>query len=132
MQKAVFDTNVLVSALWNPQGTPARVISLIPMWRIVPCFDHRILAEYMMVLNRPKLKFSGDKIEAILREFEQYGISVIAPESVIPFPDESDRKFYDVAVACDAVLITGNTKHYPPADFILSPAEALSVSLQRG
>jgi hypothetical protein len=37
-------------------------------------------------------------------------------------PDETDRKFYDVAKATDAILITGNTKHYPNEPFVLTPA----------
>jgi hypothetical protein len=41
--------------------------------------------------------------------------------------DESDRKFFDAAKTCGAVLITGNKKHYPPEPFILSPAEFLSL-----
>jgi hypothetical protein len=38
-------------------------------------------------------------------------------------PDESDRKFYDAAKACHAILITGNQKHFPKENFIVSPAE---------
>jgi hypothetical protein len=37
-------------------------------------------------------------------------------------PDETDRKFYDTAKAAGAMLITGNTKHYPDEPFILTPA----------
>jgi hypothetical protein len=35
---------------------------------------------------------------------------------------QTDRKFYDVAKATDAILITGNTKHYPNEPFVLTPA----------
>jgi predicted nucleic acid-binding protein len=37
--------------------------------------------------------------------------------------DETDRKFFDVAKACEAVLITGNRKHYPQDPLIITPAE---------
>jgi hypothetical protein len=33
------------------------------------------------------------------------------------------QKFYEVAIASEAKLITGNTKHYPHEDRILSPAQ---------
>jgi hypothetical protein len=36
-------------------------------------------------------------------------------------PDESDRKFYEIAKAAGAILITGNTKHYPDEPFIVTP-----------
>jgi hypothetical protein len=50
---------------------------------------------------------------------------LVAPlQSDIPLCDESDRKFYDAAKTCGAVLVTGNSKHYPVEveDFIKTPA----------
>jgi hypothetical protein len=34
---------------------------------------------------------------------------------------------YDVAKTCDAYLITGNTKDYPAAPFIVTPAQFLAM-----
>jgi hypothetical protein len=42
--------------------------------------------------------------------------------------DESDRVFYDVAVAGSAMLITGNLKHYPDAPNVIAPADFLGGS----
>jgi hypothetical protein len=50
---------------------------------------------------------------------------VTAETSNIVMADESDRKFFDAAQSCGAILITGNKKHYPPAPFVLTPAEFL-------
>ncbi|MDR1788533.1 MAG: PIN domain-containing protein [Treponema sp.] len=113
VKKAVLDTNVLVSALWNPLGTPARIISLMPLGLLIPCYDFRCLKEYRDVLNRPKFKFSGEKTALLLREIERYGISITALPSAVPFTDEADRKFYETAKTAGAVLITGNKRHYP-------------------
>jgi putative PIN family toxin of toxin-antitoxin system len=128
MKKVVLDTNILVSALWTPSGNPARILAMMPGGQIVPCYNHEIMIEYRTVLERPKLKFSSVKTEAILRELMHYGFSVVVGASAGPFRDESDRKFYDVAKACDAFLITGNKKHYPNAAFILTPLEFLSTA----
>jgi putative PIN family toxin of toxin-antitoxin system len=126
MHKVVFDTNILVSALWTPEGNPASILALMPLGKIIPCYDYHILKEYRAVLERPKLKFSGSKTAEILEAIEQYGISVISEKSVMSLPDESDRKFYDAAKTCGAFLITGNTKHFPREPFIVTPVEFLS------
>jgi predicted nucleic acid-binding protein len=39
--------------------------------------------------------------------------------------DETDRKFYDLALKAAVYLITGNKKHFPTENWIVSPAEFL-------
>ena len=42
------------------------------------------------------------------------------------FPDPDDRIFYCVALAAqsdNALLVTGNAKHFPQAPFIITPAD---------
>ena len=41
--------------------------------------------------------------------------------------DEADKKFYEVALAANAVLVTGNTKHFPRNKRIVTPAEFLTL-----
>ena len=41
----------------------------------------------------------------------------------VPFTDESDRVFYEVAKFCRAPLVTGNLKHYPQDDCIVTLSE---------
>ena len=36
----VIDTNVLVSALWSKDGSPARVVSMMLSDIITPCYDY--------------------------------------------------------------------------------------------
>lgn len=52
--------------------------------------------------------------------FEVIGFSVVAEPIDDEFIDESDKKFYEVAKSSGAVLITGNLKHYPVDDQVLS------------
>jgi len=122
MTKVVLDTNVLVSALWTPAGNPAAIVGLILSDRIVPCFDYRILDEYLAVLNRPRLAFPAGQVGRLLSEITERGLSVTAVPSEIDMPDESDRKFYEVAKFCGAYLVTGNARHYPDDPCIISPA----------
>jgi putative PIN family toxin of toxin-antitoxin system len=125
--KVVLDTNVLVSALWTPGGNPAKILALAPLGEILPCYTFSIMKEYREVLNRPRLKFSGSQTAELLALFEWYGLMVTAKTSAIVMADESDRKFFDTAQTCGAVLITGNKKHYPPAPVVLTPAEFLAA-----
>lgn len=121
----VIDTNILVSALWSKNGAPARAVGLVLSGQLVPCYDHRIMVEYRQVLQRPKFRFRPAEINALLDWFKQTGRSVVPAPVDIPFADEADRKFYEVAKYCDAVLITGNLKHFPDDDSVMSVSDFL-------
>ncbi len=120
---AVIDTNLLVSALWSRNGAPARVLSMVISGQITPCYDYRILSEYREVLTRPKLKFSIGEVDALLDWITDCGRSVIANPLSINFTDESDKKFYEVAKTCGAILITGNIRHFPKDTCVLGVSE---------
>ena len=125
--KVVLDTNVVVSAFLSPIGNPATILQLALRRDIEICFNTAILSEYEQVLCRAK---SADRIykSAIERFFEIIyciGRNTIATPSNIDMTDESDRIFFDVAKSAEALLITGNKKHYPSEPFILDPAEFL-------
>lgn len=109
----VLDTNILVSSLWSRNGAPARVVSMILTGQLIPCYDYRILTEYRQVLSRPRFNFSDGEIDSLLEWIETSGRSIVADPINDPFIDESDKKFYEVATFCGAILITGNLKHFP-------------------
>lgn len=109
----VLDTNILVSSLWSRNGAPARVVSMILTGQLIPCYDYRILTEYRQVLSRPRFNFSDGEIDSLLEWIETSGRSIVADPINDPFIDESDKKFYEVAKFCGAILITGNLKHFP-------------------
>jgi len=119
----VIDTNVLVSALWSQNGTPAKIAHMIPDGKIVPCYSNEIMEEYREVLSRDKFSFPQGQINALFDNIKKYG-QIFAPEpSTAPMTDEDDRIFYDTAITSKAILITGNKKHFPPEPFIMEPAE---------
>ena len=121
----VIDTNILVSALWSKNGAPARAVGLVLSGQITPCYDHRIMLEYHQVLQRPKFRFRPAEINALLDWFKQSGRSVVPASLDITFVDEADRKFYEVAKYCGVVLITGNLKHFPSDDAVMSVSDFL-------
>lgn len=110
---AVIDTNILVSSLWSRDGAPARIVGMVLRGELIPCYDCRVMDEYQRVLRRPKFGFTAGEVNALLDWFEAYGRSVVPAPVDIDFVDEADRKFYEVAKHCHAVLITGNLRHFP-------------------
>ena len=127
----VLDTNVLVSAAWSPSRNAAEILNAVFRRQFTACYDGRILEEYDRVLHYPKLKFKEWEIAAVLEPLIKNGLSVAA----LPMPegsferDESDRKFYEVARFCGAVLVTGSLAHFPDEPDILSPAEFCRIYL---
>lgn len=121
----VLDTNVLVSSLWSKDGSPAKIMSMVLSGTLIPCYDYRILTEYRNVLIRPKFGFSENEVNALLDWIEFYGKSVVASSLNINFIDEEDKKFFEVAKYCKAKLITGNLKHFPKDEDVMSVSDFL-------
>lgn len=109
----VLDTNIIVSALLSPHGKPAYVFNRFVNGDFTLCADERIIAEYYAVLSRPKFKFNPQLIELIISFIRTHALIVTPIMLPVPFEDESDKKFYEVAKTCNATLITGNLKHFP-------------------
>jgi putative PIN family toxin of toxin-antitoxin system len=126
MTNVVLDTNVIVSAMFSEDSKPFAVVELAISSAIGLYYSRGIMDEYRAVLFRPKFNFGYNYIVSVLTAIESVGVSVAAVQSTIALPDETDRKFYDAAIAANALLITGNLRHYPTADFIISPAEFLT------
>ena len=121
----VLDTNILISAAWSPGRNASSILNAVFARRFTLCYDYRILEEYDRVFHYPKFKFSAWEINAILDPLVKNGISVIADSLPdIKFErDETDRKFYEVAKFCHAVLVSGNLQHFPDEPDIMSPTE---------
>ena len=128
MNYIVLDTNILVSALWNKHGKPAIIVRHVLEGVLTMCYDSRIIAEYTDVLHRPDFPFEAPDIHILLDRIKERGLSVVAPQLDIAFIDDDDRMFYEVAMLCNATLITGNTRHYPEKPFIMTATEYLESS----
>lgn len=112
---AVFDTNVLVSALMTRRADSPTVALLdyVLDRRIVLLYNDDILSEYDEVLHRAKFDFSDDRIQAVIA-LVMTGIHLDPATSSKYFPDPDDRVFYEVALAKDgSYMVTGNLKHFP-------------------
>ena len=110
----VLDTNVLVSSLINPFGTPAKILNLVLNERIHLLFDTRIMNEYKEVLLRKKFNFTSQIVNDLLEFIKHNGTNIIVDPLSIDFKDPDDLPFYEVAISGKAnYLITGNLAHFP-------------------
>jgi len=124
MTRVVLDTNVIVSALLTPGSKPSNILDRVLSGKLTFCYNSAIIVEYQGVLLRDKFPFKPQDVDLLLYRLIQDGDVIAAEPLAESFTDESDRKFYEVAQAAGALLITGNLKHYPEGT-ALSPADFL-------
>lgn len=129
---AVIDTNVLISALLskNSDAATVKVLRAIFNGRIVPLYHNEILAEYDEVLHREKFHFQEKSIQMVLTAVKDFGVEVFPQPTGEIFVDMDDLIFYEVVMekrSDNAYLVTGNQKHYPIRDFIVTPAEMIKI-----
>ena len=123
--KAVIDTNVLVSAFLtkNPNSPTIRVVRAILSGEFELVCSRGIVEEYAEVLGRGYLNLPARRVEELVGHIRLVGTMALPANSDESFPDSTDKVFYCTALAENALLVTGNMKHYPPADFLRSPAQ---------
>ena len=129
---AVIDTNVLLSALLskNEDSATIKVLDAVFEGKIIPLYHQDILAEYDEVLHREKFHLQETVIRTVLDAVRQYGVEVFPQSTGAVLIDMDDLVFYEVAMEKrddDAYLVTGNQKHYPFRDFIVTPAEMMRI-----
>jgi putative PIN family toxin of toxin-antitoxin system len=73
MIRIVIDTNILVSALLQPESVPANVFMLALSGQVQLCLSDAVFAEYDEVIRRPHLKRSPDVIEGTLQSIRKLG-----------------------------------------------------------
>ena len=129
---AVIDTNVFIAALLskNSDAATVKVLRAVLDGRIVPLYHNEILAEYDEMLHREKFHFQEKSIQMVLTAVKEFGMEVFPQPTGEILVDMDDLIFYEVAMEKrddDAYLVTGNQKHYPIRDFIVTPNEMIKL-----
>lgn len=109
----VLDTNVLVSGLMTRSGTCARILDLVIDGRITAVLDGRISDEYRRTCLAPRLHLDAEAVRGFLHLLDDCAENVVALPLKLDLPDPDDLPFLEVATEANAVLVTGNRKHYP-------------------
>ena len=129
VQKLVVDTNVFISSILGRSYPHRIVFDLVFANRVLLFVSKDILTEYQGVLSRLKFQQKvGFKAasEELLESIRETSITIVLGFSLNLLQDESDNKFLELALSCQAdFLITGNSKHFPMGKFenteIISP-----------
>jgi putative PIN family toxin of toxin-antitoxin system len=112
--RLVLDTNVVVSALLKPQGLEDQVLRLGLAGKAELCVSPAVLAEYALVLPRPRLKLQPQEVARALNKLHQAS-TVVHPAFALKLcRHEPDNRFLECAqAAASDYLVTGNTRHFP-------------------
>lgn len=129
---AVVDTNVLVSALLSKKSDTAtvRVFRAMLQGQFTPLYHQEILDEYDEVFHRPRFHLTEDVIQTVMAAIKKFGIEVFPQPTGEILIDLDDLIFFEVAMEKrddNAYLVTGNRKHYPVKDFIVTPSEMMDI-----
>lgn len=129
----VIDTNVLVSALItrNENSPTVKILKYISQNEIIPVYSTDIIKEYYEVLKRDKFKLPDNLVLDLLKDIITNGFEIKDIINVTEnMPDPKDVVFYAVTLSAsdkDALLVTGNGKHFPIKPFIVTPSELISL-----
>lgn len=114
MIRVVLDTNIIVSALLQPAGPPARTFTLVLGDGLQLCVSATVYAEYEEVISRPRLQRSQETIAGTLQAIREKGFWVRPAQRVRACADPDDDVFLECSQAAQAdYLVTGNIKHFP-------------------
>ena len=129
--RVVLDTNVIVSGLLTPHGPCGQIIELLLKGVLRACVDGRIVDEYDRILYRHRFHIPQAQASVILNEINASAESIAAVPLPELLPDPDDAAFLEVAAAADAVLVTGNARHFPSRAragvAVVSPKEFLDL-----
>ena len=110
---------------------PRKVVQEALAGNIIPLYNDEILREYNEVLRRIKFRFKREIIELTVDAIIKRGFAVDAGPIEDVLPDPKDVVFYAVTLEQkkqdDAYLVTGNIKHFPKVNFVVTPREMLDI-----
>ena len=129
---AVIDTNVLISALLSEHDDAAtvQVVRRMIEGKIIPVYSQKIMKEYQEVLSRKKFGFPQDIVDYLLYAIAKYGVFIEPIPTDAVLPDMKDLPFYEVVLEKredDTYLVTGNLKHFPEKDFIVTARQLIDI-----
>ena len=128
---AVIDTNVLVSFFLSKKDSPpVEVVRESLGGRITPVFNKYLLEKYREVLSREKFALNEHIVSSLLATIQSFGLQVESIDQGIILPDKKDIPIFEIAMVTrdlDSYLVTGNIKHYPKVDYVVTPKQMMDL-----
>jgi putative PIN family toxin of toxin-antitoxin system len=115
MNRAVFDTNVVVSGFLSPVGPPGRIVEWLRNGSVQAVVDDRIMAEYDEVLKRPQFGLPVSEVNLVLTAIRarSFWVEAAAVRLARDLPDPDDAPFLECALTGGVPLVTSNLRHFP-------------------
>ena len=133
MNRAVFDTNVVVSGFLSPAGPPGRIVEWLRNGEAQAVLDDRIMAEYDEVLKRHQFGLPVSEVYLVLAAIRarSFWVEAEAARTVRGLPDPDDVPFLECALASGVPLVTGNLRHFPKSAAknatVITPAQFVAL-----
>ena len=129
---AVVDTNVLVSSMitGDDASPTVGVMNAIVEGLITPIYNQYLIKEYLDVLKRDKFSIPKEWIKDVMDGIIAFGLLVESDLVNVRMVDVKDLPIYSLVINTlhlGSYLITGNIKHFPEEDFIITPREAMTL-----
>jgi putative PIN family toxin of toxin-antitoxin system len=128
---AAIDTNVIVSSMLKHDSIPGEILDLVISKTIVPLLNKEIIEEYEDVLKRNKFGFDNAEVDNLIANLKTNSIFLEREQTLEEFIDEDDIVFYEIVMSArhtmDAFLITGNIKHYPIRNYVVTPKQMIEI-----
>ena len=105
----VFDTNILISALFSQTGSPFRALALAKIGQIESVTCQEIIDEFAEKLLL-KFKFSEDKTQSAVGEILSFSRMVEISGTLKAVPNDADD---DMVIEC---AVVGNASHIVTGD----------------
>ncbi len=105
----VFDTNILISALFSQTGSPFRALALAKIGQIESVTCQEIMDEFAEKLLL-KFKFSKDKTQSAVDEISSFSRMVEISGTLKAVPNDADD---DMVIEC---AVVGNASHIVTGD----------------
>lgn len=128
---AVIDTNVVVSSMLKHNSIPWQILDLVDRNTIIPLLNEEILNEYISVITRNKFNFDDSIVQNTINTLTKNAIYLEREQSIEDFIDKGDIVFFEIVMSgrntMDAYLVTGNIRHYPIRNYVVTPREMIEI-----
>ncbi len=115
--KAVIDTNVLMAALINKSGAPAKIYHRWLEGEFDLVTSPAIEIEYNDVLSQSS-QIKPDEVQELLQEVSSRSVNIPISGTLHVCKDPDDDIFLETALLAEAgFLVTKNLKHFPKKSY---------------
>ena len=116
--KCVIDTNVLMAALLNRTGAPAKIIERFRNAEFELAISEPIVKEYREVILEFENDIPDDESIPLMELIEARGVKYEVTIILSVCRDPGDNKFLECAISSGTdFLVTKNIRHYPAKEY---------------